>query len=442
MFIGKLKSSRFFVLYNLHDEKAVGRTVMMATASLSGMISWMTGSLFYTSFLMMNGIDLVNIGIMTFLPYIANCFSIFTPSILERFQRRRWILAAGKCTYYVLNLLAITLMPLFIKGASGRMVCFVVLTLAANIVNALFSSGYSVWHINFIPNDIRAEYFANSSMISNFIGCGAALASGLIADALASSPFKDTIVILFRYIAFAIGLLDVFILTRPVEYPYAKTSNKPRFRDIFVKPLTHKKFRLTMLIVLMWGFFSAVPSGALDYYLINNVGVQYTFIYIINMFYPFFLLAFTPFWRKMLDRWGWFKTFAFSAMAHVPTTLLYSCVTSYTYLWALPLLRLIQHFLGVGMNTAYSNMAFINLPRTDQTNYISFHTMIANIAAFLGILAGTTFISVFPNLSIQIGGMDFINVQILLWMQAFGQIFVPLLILRLLDKLQPDSSEM
>ena len=414
---------------------------MMGASSLSSVITWLTGSLFYTSFLMMNDIDLVNIGIMTFLPYIANCFSIFSPSILERFPKRRWILAAGRCGYYVLNLLAITLMPLVVKDSTSRMVCFVILTLAANIVNALFYGGYSVWHVNFIPNDIRAEYFAASLTISSFIGCGAALASGVIADALAASPYKDTIVIIFRYFAFVIGLLEVYLLTRPAEYPYQKTADKPRLKDIIIKPLSHKKFSLTMLIVLLWSFFVSVPLGALDYYLINDVGVQYSFIYAINMFYPFFLLFFTPFWRKMLGKHGWFKTFAYSAMAHMPTTVLYACVTSDTYLWALPLLRLIQHFLGVGMNTAYSNMAYINLPRTDQTNYISFHTVIVNIASFLGIFCGTAFIGAFPDISMRIGSMTFGNVQMLLLVQAFGQLFVPLLLLKLLPRMMPSPND-
>ncbi len=436
------RSSRFAVLFNFHDEKAFGRSVMLASSTIGNVISWLTGSLFYTSFLMMNGIDLVNIGIISFVPYIANCFSIFCPSILERFPRRKWILAAGRAGYYVLNLLAITVMPMLVHDQSAKIIWFVILTFSANIVSALFVGGYSVWHLKFIPNEIRAEYFATNSMVANFIGCGAALASGLIADALAASPYKDTIVILFRYIAFALGMLEVWAFTRPVEYPYEKSSNKPRLKDIITKPFSHRKFILTMLIVFLWTFFANVPAGALNYYLIENVGVQYTFIYVINMCYPFFLLFLMPFWNRLLKKWGWFKTFAFTAIAHFPTTLMYSCVTAETYLWMLPTLRLIQHFLGVGMNTAYSNLTFINMPSTDQTNYISFHTVSSNGSAFLGMLCGTTFINSFPDIMMMIGGMEFVNVQMLLWVQAFGQLAVPLLLLAILPRIQPDAAEL
>jgi len=431
--------SRFAVLFNFHDEKALGRCVMLTSSALTSVIGWLTGSLFYTSFLMMNGINLVNIGIISFIPYIANCFSIFCPTILERFPRRKWILAAGRAGYYCLNLLAITLMPVLVADTTARVVWFVILTFAANIVSALFSGGYSVWHLNFIPNEIRAEYFATSSTVANFMGCGAALASGLIADALAASPYKDAIVILFRYVAFALGLLEVYAFTRPVEYSYERTADKPRFKDILTKPFTQKKFILTMLVVFLWTFFTNVPAGALNYYLIDTVGVQYTFIYIINMFYPFFLLFFMPYWKRQLSAHGWFKTFAFSALAHFPTTLMYSCVTAQNYLWLLFALRMIQHFLGVGMNTAYSNMAYINLPKTDQTNYVSFHLMTTNIAAFLGMMCGTTFVGAFPDIRLLVGSMGFGNVQMLMWVQAFGQIAVPLLLLWMLPKIQPDT---
>jgi len=245
------KSSRFAVLFNFHDEKAFGRCVMLASSTIGNIISWITGSLFYTTFLMMNGIDLVNIGIITFVPYIANCFSIFCPTILERFPRRKWILAAGRAAYYTINLLAITVMPMIVKDQTIKMICFVVLIFAANIINALFVGGYSVWHLKFIPNEIRAEYFATNSMVSSFIGCGAALASGLIADALSASPFKNTLVILFRFIAYGLGLLEVYAFTRPVEYPYERSSDKPRFRDIITKPFSQKKFMLTIMIVFL-----------------------------------------------------------------------------------------------------------------------------------------------------------------------------------------------
>ena len=299
-----LKDARFFALFNFRDEKAKGRSCMLLSSVVASVISWLTTGLFYTSFLMANGIDIVNIGIITFVPFIANCFSIFSPSILERFKRRKAVLAASRAAYYTLNILGITVMPYFVQDPSLKMTLFVAIVFSANIINALFTSGYQVWQVNFIPNEVRAEYFSANTLITAFIGCGAALVSSVVADALAGSPYQDTIIVLFRYAAYALALLDVLILSLPKEYPYSQTQAKPRFRDIFIKPFQHKKFVMTMGIVFAWTFCINVPLSSVNYYLINNVGVDYTFIYTINMFYPIFLLIFLPPWKKILGRPG------------------------------------------------------------------------------------------------------------------------------------------
>jgi len=94
--------------------------------------------------------------------------------------------------------------------------------------------------------------------------------------------------------------------------------------------------------------------------------------------------------------------------------LMYSCVTAANYTWLLPTLRLIQHFIGVGCNVAYANMAFINLPEKDQTNYIAFHTLVVNIAGFLGMMLGTSFVAAYPDIVVTVFGLQFTNVQMLL----------------------------
>lgn len=435
-----IRNSRFFSLFNFREELARGRSCMLLSSVIVSVISWLTTGLFYTSFLMTNGIDIVKIGILTFVPYIANCFSIFSPSILERFKKRKSILAISRAAYYALNILGITVLPNFVGDPTTKMVLFVAIVFAANIINALFGSGYSVWQVNFIPERVRAEYFSTNTMITAFIGCGAALVSSVVADALASTPYEDLIIVAFRYVAFVLGLVDVLILSLPREFPYLQTQDRPKLTDIFVKPFGHKKFALTMAMVFAWTFCINVPLSSLNFYLINDVGVEYTFIYTINMFYPFILLIFLPPWKKILNRLGWFKTFAYAAMLHIPTSLMYSCVTSETYLWALPTLRMLQHLFGVGMNVAYANMAYINLPKTDQTNYIAFHTLVLNIGSFLGMMAGTSFVAAYPDIVVNLFGLTFTNVQMLLWVEALGELLVPLAILKLLPQLTPEES--
>lgn len=437
--LNRIRNTRFGELFHFRDELATGRSSMIISAVLVSVINWLTTGLFYTSFLMANGINIVNIGILTFVPYMANCFSIFSPIILERFQKRKWLLSGSRLIYHTLNILGITLLPKFVTDTNLKMILFVVIIFAANTVNALFLSGYSVWHINFIPEEVRADYFSINQLITAFIGCGAALLSSFVADALAGSPYENTIIVIFRIVAYLLAVIDVIALSIPKEYPYSKSEDLPKLKHIVTKPFKHKKFAITMAIVFAWTFSVNVTQSTLNYYLINNVGVTYSFIYIINMFYPFFLLAFLPFWNKILRVKGWFKTFAIGGMLLCPTSLMYSCVTSANYLWLLPTLRLMQHFIGVGTNVSYANMAFINLPAEDQTNYIAFHTLVVNIAGFLGMMLGTSFVAAYPDILLRILGLEFTNVQMLFWLEALGELSVGIAVLLLMPKITPDN---
>lgn len=427
-------------MFGFKEERARGRSCMMISAVFEHMIANLSTGVFYTSFLMINGIDIVNIGIITFVPYIANCFSIFSPSILERFKKRKGVLAAARIAVHTLNLLGITVLPNFVHDPSARVAWFVVLVFLSNIINGLFSSGYSVWQVNFIPENIRADFFSIRMFTQSLVGNVFAMCSSLVADALIGSPYEQTIIIGFRYLAYAIGLLDVFILSLPKEYPYAQTTHKPRLKDIIVKPFRHKKFVLTIGIVFIYTFCNNVPAGALNYYLLNNIGIAYTFIYFISVLYPLFLAFGLPVWKRLIGRVGWFKTFAISELTLFPTYVMYAFVTKNNYLWLWFALRLMQHFFGIGAGVSNANMLYINLPREDQTNYSAFHTLATNIAAFLGMMAGTGFIAAFPNLALPFAGIEFTNVQVLLLVQALGSLLVPLFIFRFLPQLTPDET--
>lgn len=428
-------------LFTMKTEQGRGRCVMLASSIITGTISWLTTNIFYTSFLMIYGIDLVNIGIITFIPYIAGCFGIFSPSLLERFRKRRWILVGSRFLFHTLNILGITLVPVLVHAPAARVTCLVAIIFLANLVNALTGSGFSVWHLNFIPNEIRADYFIRQSTITNFISIGISLLSGIIADALAASPYADAIIIAFRYFAYFLAVIEVIILALPKEYPYSRSQSKPRLRDIVMMPLNCKPFILTMLAVILHTFFSNIPTSFINYYLLNDVGVQYTFTYAINMIYPFVLIVFQPLTRRLIGRFGWFKVLAVSLLLHAPSMLAYSCVTAQNYLWLYSAVRIYQHVAGVGINTAYANIAFVNLPPDDQTNYISFHLLVVNLATFFGMMIGTGLVAVIGDNALTLFGMRFTSVQMLLWLQALGNVLVPLYIFSRYNILDPHARE-
>ncbi len=433
--VPKLHSS----LFNFQDDHSRGRCVMLTSAIITAVNSWLTTDIFYTSFLMIYGIDLVNIGIITFIPYIASCFGIFSPSLLERFSKRRWVLVGGKLLYYTLNILGITLVPVIVTDPGTRIVCFAAIIFLANLINALIGSGFSIWHLNFIPDSIRADFFLKQSTISSFIGIGISLISGVVADMLSASPYADTIIILFRYVAYGLALIDVVILALPKEYPYPKTHDRPRLKDVITMPLSSRPFMMTMLVIVLHTFFNNVPASFVNYYLLNDVGVRFTYINAINLVYPFTLLFLQPIARRLINRFGWFKVLAVSMLLHAPSWVAYACVNSGNYLWLFTATRLFQHVIGVGLNTAYSNIAYVNLPPRDQTNYFSFYQLAANLTAFTAMMLGTGLVALIGDWTPVILGISLPSVQLLILLRAAGNLIVPMVIFSRFRILDPQT---
>lgn len=79
-------------IYGWHDDQRKGRTISLISSLLTSVYNVFITGVFHTGFLSMYDIDLVGVGIISFIPPLANCFFMFSPMILERIQRRKWVL--------------------------------------------------------------------------------------------------------------------------------------------------------------------------------------------------------------------------------------------------------------------------------------------------------------------------------------------------------------
>ena len=98
-------------IFNLTDQGAKARSSLLAATIVQGVVGGFSGGIFYTGLLVGYGINIVNISIITVVPYIASLFTLFAPYILERFPQRRVILSVTRVAYYTVNILGITLLP-------------------------------------------------------------------------------------------------------------------------------------------------------------------------------------------------------------------------------------------------------------------------------------------------------------------------------------------
>ncbi len=384
-------------VFNLKDPNARTRCILVISVALEAVITYITTGIFWTEFLRGYHMQPEEIGILAFSPFIASLFVIFAPSLLTRFKKRRWILAVCKTLYYVFSIFALTLLPRMITDATVLVICMSVLQFIAYIFNIIAVSGYAAWHVKFLPERMRAHYMTFNQFAAAFLPGVLILIAAVYADKLAAMPANQLAFLEYvRHFGFLLGILDVVLLSLPreVDYPVIHT---PKFRDIITVPLSNKKYMLVMLVVFVWQFSLYCHNTFLQVYLMETVGITYFLYCFIIFVYPFFFPFSMKFWQKRITKTSWLKALALALLIESPLQLLYALIRPDLAPWLLVswllVVRLPQHFAGVGRNTIVANMQYINMPQVNRTCYTSFYQIVYNLGAAAGLLFGTVFVA-------------------------------------------------
>lgn len=436
----KWQTSTLRYVYNAKDDRGRGRLCMLISGIMAGIIGQLSTGFFYTGFLLGHGIDIVDIAIITFIPYITCFLNIFSPWILEHFKKRKFILASGKLLYYTVNIVGITLLPELVENPEARLAGFIAIVILSNSINALFSSGYSAWQANFLPDNVRMDYFTSSGCINSMLSYVIVLAVSVITDRLQDSPEQLVMITVLRWIAFGLAIIDCLIQLIPKEYPYLKKA-KSKLSNIFVLPFRQKRFLLTILICAAYTFATNLPNATLNAYvleILDGTGMQYTLPNAINALYFLFFIIFSRMWKKFVAKHYWFRAFAFAMLMQSVTYYIQVFVTANT-IWLYVVVRLMQHVFGVVMNSIVASLPYVNLPDEDRTNYMSFHTIVSNMAVFFSMMLGTMFTSLMDDGTklVYVLGYPLTSTQILIFACAAAQCIVGVMTLSLAKRVTP-----
>ncbi len=417
-------------IYSPKNDDSKGRLISLGSSVMGAFFNVFITGIFYTGFLSMYGISITGVGIVTFIPYIASCFSVFSSSVLERFKKRKWICLAARLYFYAMYILATTLMPQFVHDPDQRLIWFIIILFLAYSVAAVFNPGVTAWFYRFYPEDTqrRTRYIVYNQIFSSIISSAVLLISSLITDSVSGSPLQNQIILFFRYFAFVLVLIDIFMLSRAKEYPYPK-AQKINLAQVFTLPFHYRKFLYCMLLMFVWNYNSNLNNGIWNYHLLNHLGFKYTLLNAMSIAYTVILLLTQNVWKRLLYRYSWVKTFGLSVLIFIPTEfIMFVIQPGQAWLWVLA--SIIQNAMSVGMNFSYSNILYMNLPEENSTAHIAFNTIGCNLFAFLGMMTGTFVSSLGGDTPRVFMGLNFWAVQYTTLMRAFVMLALSIVLIK------------
>ncbi len=435
--------SEFRRIFNFRDPLCTGRTALLINTVLANFGNIFITGVFYTGFLSINGIDIVRVGIITFIPYIAWGFSLFTPLIFRKLRHRRGLLLFNHLFYYLCILLATTVMPLFVQDSAQRTLWFAVFLFVGNVSNALLGSGAFAWHVNFIPDgEDRNAYFSYSNLIGSLVSTVFAISSSLLADSLKGSPQQAQIIMVLRFIAmgvFVINGLQLYLI--PQEFSYHK-QGLPTIKEIFTTPFKSRKFLLTAWVAILWNAIANFNGSTWPYYVINTMGLGYTYMYIGTVVYTLGNIFLMKYWRRAIRHYSWFSVLLFTVFFEGVTELLIGFSTRQT-VWVYVAVSILQGIDSVGLNLVFANLVFINLPRGNKDSCVTFWNLVCNLAVLAGSMLGTGFLSlVEPHAPYTLAGLPFYGSQFLTWIKFICIMLMCVYMRWAIPRMQPDEENL
>ncbi len=436
--LGKLyRKTGWHTVFSFDDEGASARTHLLFATIAQAVVGGFSGGVFYTGLLMGYGINIVNISIITFIPYITSFFTLLTPFILERFPKRRLLLTLARVAYYVINILGITVLPWVVQDPEGRVIGLVIIVFLANAINFLFS-GWSPWHMPYITPEVRTAYYSATSLVSNISSSLVLIVASTVTDRLSPDVQLDVIVAL-RFVAFAIAGLDIYFLQKPREPEYLVSTRKHSLLNVFKLPLSDKRFRLTMLVYALYNLIMNISASVSQTWLLQEVKTGYLYINIINFAYSLFVLLTSAIWSRVMQKKGTFRSLAVACFVLAGTYCAYAFVNSGNFLWLMTTVRLVQHGIGMLQTFSVNNMLYISLPRKDQTNYTSCYTFAGNAAVFLGMSTGTAIVAAMGDAHLELLGHCLSAPAVTLLVQGALTAVLGIIALLIRKRVEPES---
>lgn len=395
------------------DESNASRKAILIHNLSANVVANLIGGNFFTGLLIILKADDAFVGLVTILTFAANLLQLFSPYILERFERRKPMLIALRGLMHLVNIVFIGLIPIFPLAQQGRLLLMGLSVLTVNLINAFNGPGYSVWHFAHIPPKVRVQFLSSITMLN---GIGIALFNlmgSVIVDLFKGANQELMGLETLRLIALGIAVVDILHLIKVKELPYQKPPRKIHLTDLITKPWQHKIYLRSVLVVFLWSICVNIPGAYYNVYLLRELGVSYSYINLIAASNVLVLTLATPFWRRIFVRNNWLKPLSVAILLFAPHYALLSLVSK-GLLFLYPIAVVWSFICLSGINLAFSSVAFINIPSENQTLYIGFYQTANFLAAMSAATIGRSFVTALNGLRFQVAGIQFGEKQLLM----------------------------
>jgi MFS family permease len=384
----------------------------VAEGSFANGIGTMSGGVIVSGILKYLGAsDAVN-GIISGIPVSAGILLILVPLAFRNITHVKRTVTLFAVIHRLLFALMLSV-PLIVQNNATRLIAFVVIYASGYMIGTFIGPSASNWLISLVPARIRGRYLGirEGTMIASMTVVSVAI--GLVVDHMKAIGNEALGYGICTAVIFVFTVGNFLCLLNIKEPPPAPVRNKITFKKILTAPIKNKNFRKIILLSAFWNFSLQIGGPYFSIYFYSVLGLNYTYIMIMNVLMYTLRVFAAQFWGRLADRKNWVYVTKLSLICLGITHAGFIFMNENTYTLVYPLLQAMSGIGWGGVAISMFNLQFEYAPEENRTSYISLNTSVGSIVGFAAILiasvvvnkigGNTVYISSFP-----IHGMQFL----------------------------------
>ena len=359
-----------------------------AQAMLGAIFAASTGGMFLTGYALRLGADNVRIGMLSAIPMLSVVVQLVSATLVERGMSRRRLtfvasaISAGGWAFIVaLPWISGQASSLFRVGALIALIA--VLALFAQAAGNARAS----WLGDLIPSGRRGVFFGRSNMFAGLIGVVFAVFEGAFLDRVKAEGIS-AFSLLFLF-GMAFGLLTSLLFLPQADIPIARHSSGGSTFRMIRHTFANRSLMMVTLFALVWSLQSIAGLFPATY-MLRDLQVPFLGVGLVNAVLTLTILVASPFWGRVVDRYGCRPVLVTCSFLLVPLPLAWIFVSSRIGVYAIigPL-NLLGGFALSGISVALSTLLFKVTEGAGRSVQLAVYSIIVTLlAAPMPVLGG------------------------------------------------------
>ncbi len=351
-----------------------------AQAMVSAIYGASVGGMFLIGFALQLGADNVQIGMMSTIPMLTIVVQLLSAMAVERgISRRKLTIASSLLNVAGWGLIAV--LPFVLKDVSkdARIGILIGIITLNTVFAYIAGNARSSWIGDLIPAKRWGHFFGRLIMYAGIIGAVLAMIEGTFLDRLKKVGIEGFSWLFMFGMVF--GLINVLLFLPQADVPLRVHEARKRFREMVRETVANRPLMAVMIYAVIWSLQTiAAPFYAT--YILRDLKMSFLSFGILGGVSTVTMLLSSPFWGRIVDRYGCRPVLIACTAYLAPTPLVWFWLTKPMLVYATVIpLNLIGGFAIAGISVALNTLIYKVTPSAGRSVQLAVYSVIVILLA-------------------------------------------------------------